>query len=115
MFIVLRIILTALWLIITNLLFYDFQLGGRYLILMEAIAAGFISDWIRSFIGNTMDYRVRSMISAGGIIPAFGLPRLIFSGIKLTIPGLVFVYFGLVLMEMIIPEEAPGLRAKIEN
>lgn len=105
MTIVLRIILTALWLIFANLIFYGFQPGGRYLILMEAIITGFIVHWVRFLIGNTMERRVRSLLSAGGLIFGLGLTRLIFSGIKLAIPGVLVVYFGLVLVEMVLPDK----------
>jgi hypothetical protein len=111
MTIVLRIILTALWLIVANLIIYDFQPGGRYLILMEAIITGLIAHGIRSLTGNGMDQRLRSLLGAGGLIPGLGLTRLIFN-IKLAIPGVLLVYCGLVLVEMVLPEQIPELKVK---
>jgi hypothetical protein len=105
MSIILRIVLTALCLIFTHLILYDFQPGGRYLILVEAIVTGFIAHWIRLLIRSDMDYRLRSMLSAGGLIFGLGLTRLVFSGIRLTIPGILLVYSGLILVELILPED----------
>lgn len=112
MTIVLRIVLIALWLIIANLVIYDFQPGGRYLILMEAIITGFIVHGIRSLAGYGMDQRLRSLLGAGGIFLGLGLTRLVFNNIILVIPGVLLVYFGLVLVEMVLPESQ---KPKVES
>lgn len=105
MTIFLRIILIALGLIIANLVIFDFQPGSRYLILMEAVISGFIAHGIGSLMGNSVERRLRSLLSASGLIIVLGLTRLVFSGIKLAIPGVLLVYCGLVLVEMALPEK----------
>ena len=110
MTIVLRIISTALWLIVANLLFFNFEPGGRYLILVEAVITGFSAGAIRSLTGPFMDRRLQSLLCAGGIIFGLGLTRLIFQGITLAIPGVLLVYLGLMLVEMILPEKITDSR-----
>lgn len=104
--------LTALWLIFTSLVFIAFQPGGRYLILLDAITIGLITYLIRFYICKGMDCRVRSLLSAGGVVVGFGLIRLVFSGIKLTVAGMLLAYLGLVMLELILPSEVQELKSE---
>lgn len=76
------------------------------MILLEAITIGLITYGIRTCVCKGLNKRVRSLLSAGGIVVGFGLIRLVFNGIRLTIPGILFAYLGLVLLELILPDES---------
>jgi uncharacterized membrane protein YvlD (DUF360 family) len=103
MTLLLRIILTALWLIFTNLLLSGFQPGGRYLILLEAIVIGAITHLVRLFISKRMNPRAIRFMSAAGLIPGLFLVRFVFTGIKLSVLGVLVAYLGMIMIESIIP------------
>lgn len=75
------------------------------MILVEAFITGFSSYTIRSLTGPGMNRWLQSLLSAGGLMVALGLIRLIFDDINLAIPGVLLVYLGLVLVEMVLPEK----------
>ncbi len=75
--------------------------------LLEAIIIGIITYSLRRLIGRRINPQVRSFLSAGGLIPALVLVRLVFTGIKLPILGLLVVYLGMVVIEMLIPDMEP--------
>jgi hypothetical protein len=112
MSIVLRIIFTALWLILANLIFFDFQPGGRYLILCEAMLISFAVHGLRLLVSPGLDQRFRILSNAGGLIAGLGMIHLIFTNTTFTIPGVLFVYGGLLFMEMVISKNIFELKVK---
>lgn len=102
--ILLRITLIAIWLILTSLVVPDLILGGRILILFEAVVIGFLSYMIRILTIRWGNSRWRSLISASSLFIGLAIVKLTFPGIRLSVVGIFVAYTGLILMELIIPD-----------
>jgi uncharacterized membrane protein len=102
--IVLRFICTALILIMASLVLPDLRLGGRFLILLEAMLITILIHGSRELIGSRIPYRERSILTGLCAVMGLFLVKKVFSSVNLTILGILLLYFGVVLMEIILPD-----------
>ncbi len=99
----LRVVFITYILIVVPLVITDLRLGGRYLILLEALIIAFSAQTIRNYIGNKLSYRERSILTALSSIIILGLFKSILISVNLTITGILILYSGAVLLEVILP------------
>ncbi|HBE77338.1 MAG TPA: hypothetical protein DDW65_06090 [Firmicutes bacterium] len=101
---VLRFICMALLLIGVALVLPTLELGGRYLILLESFFfTGLVQLW-RNLIGIRISRLLRSGFSGFLIVVTLFLAKRFFHGVNLTIMGILTLYVGTVLLEMILPD-----------
>lgn len=101
----LRISFAALLLIFTSLIIPDLRLGGRYLILLEAITIAYLAQMIRKFWGERLSYRNRGLLGGVSVIPGLFLFEIIFQGVNLTVTGILISSLGMTLFEMLLPNQ----------
>ncbi len=87
-----------------NLLIPDLKLGGRYLILLEAFITTLVTHFLRYVLCNLKINRYRCTFAGIGILIGLFLIRSLFSGVNLSLAGILILYFGVVLLEMILPD-----------
>ncbi len=100
---VLRFICITLLMIVGNLFLPDLKLGGRYMILLEAFTTTVVAYLLRYALSNLKITRHRSIFTGASILIGLFLIRSLFPGVNLSLMGILFLYFGVVLLEMILP------------
>jgi hypothetical protein len=99
----LRFICTALMLIVGNLMLPGLDLGGRYVILLEALLTAISAHFFRCWLENRILPRYRNILAAVSILVTFFLVQSLFPSVNLSFMGILFLYSGAVLLEMILP------------
>ncbi len=100
----LRFISISLLMIAGNLLLPDLKLGGRYLILLEAFITTLVAHFFRYVLCNLKIIRYRCTFVGISILIGLFLIRSLFSGVNLSLAGILILYLGVVLLEMILPD-----------
>lgn len=105
MLFLIRFTYIALLLILVQLLIPTFRPGGRFLILLIALAASLGVQIIRKATAGKMP-KVRQIPLVGvSMIIILLLSGYCFSGVKPTFWGILASYLGLVLLEILLPNE----------
>ena len=81
-----------------------FEPGGRYLILLEALAVTLTAQLFRYLLSDGIPPRERSVLTAFSIPIALFLVKAFFPGVNLSIAGILILYFGALLLEMLLPD-----------
>jgi dolichol kinase len=102
-----RISFSALLLIFTSLIIPEFRLGGRYLILLEAVTIAFLAQMIRKFWGGRLQYRNRGLLGGVSVFLGLLLFEFIFPSVNLTAAGILISFPGMTLLEMLLPNQLP--------
>ena len=102
MLLFLRFICISLMLIVENLLLPDLKLGGRYLILLEAFLTAMIASFFHYVFNEMKIASFRSALTSFSILIVFFLVRFLFTGVNLSLVGILFLYLGTVLFEEIL-------------
>ena len=106
---VFRLVFLAILFIFTSLLFSSFNPGGRYHVLIIATLGAFCLQIIRLIINGRIPFRERGLASSLGILLTFGVARLLLKGVNFSFTGILFSYLGVLLMEMLLPDEMGGI------
>ena len=106
MFFLFRFFFVANLIIFTSLLFSNFNPGGRYHILFEATFAAFFLQLIRIVINGRLPFREKGLLSSGGILITYIVTGILFKGVKLSWTGILFSYLGVLMVEILLPDEA---------
>jgi chromate transport protein ChrA len=104
----LRFICMALIMIMVSLVLPDLRLGGRFLMLLEAIVIALLIHGFRKLIGNRIPDRERSILTGLSIVMVLFLVKILFPGVNLTIMGMLLLYCGAVVLEIILPDRITG-------
>jgi hypothetical protein len=102
----LQFICMALLLIGVALVLPDLELGGRYLILLESFFFTGLAQLWRNLMGIRISRLLRSGFSGFIIVITLFLAKRFFNGVNLTIMGILTLYVGAVLLEMILPDHS---------
>lgn len=105
MFFLIRFSYIALLLIFTQLLIPAFRPGGRFLILFIASVAAFLTLMIRKITTRRLPKLQQVPLSGISIIIVLLLFSYFFTGVKLTFLGILVAYLGMVLLELLLPNE----------
>lgn len=105
MFFLIRFSYIALLLIFTQLLIPAFRPGGRFLILLIALTATFLTGMARKISAGRIPKQRQVPLCGISIVIALFLFNYYFSGVKLTFLGILVTYLGLVLLELLLPNE----------
>jgi hypothetical protein len=100
----LRFICMALILIMVSLVLPDVRLGGRFFILLEAMVIAIVIHGFRKLIGGRIPYRERGILTGLSVVMVLFLVKMLFSGVNLTIMGILLLYFGAILLEILLPD-----------
>jgi ABC-type maltose transport system permease subunit len=90
--------------IIGNLIIPDIKLGGRYLILLEALITTVVTQFFGYALSRLKIIRYRSFFAGFSILICFFLIHSFFSSVNLSLLGILILYLGAVLLEMILPD-----------
>lgn len=107
MFLLLKFILTALWLIFISLIFPDFYLGNRYLILLEASLIVYLPFLIHNLFSKlTRNFAGLATLKQGlfggtSVFIALFFIKWLFPMVNLTITGLLMTYLGVTSLEIL--------------
>jgi hypothetical protein len=99
-----RFICIGLMMILIMLFLPSLRLGGRYLILLEALFAALMAGLFRYWIQSRISQRKRSIVTGLSIVITLFLAKSAFYSVNLTIMGILTLYVGVVLLEMILPD-----------
>ena len=106
MLFLLRFIIAAFGLIITTLVLPDFELGGRYQILLAALLVALGVHFLRRYWGSRFLSRPKGFFNGMGALGGLLVTLLLFqSAIHLTLIGVIFFYLGISLVEIVLPDQ----------
>jgi uncharacterized membrane protein YjjP (DUF1212 family) len=105
MFLLIRFTYTALLLIVTQLLIPTFSPGGRFLILLIAIAASFATICFRKITSGRLSKNIQVLFSGSNIIITLFFFGYYIPGVKLNLLGILVTYIGVVVLEFLLPNE----------
>lgn len=105
MLFLIRFTYIALLLIMAQLLIPTFRPGGRFTILLIAVATAFCVQIFRRVFAGRMLKIQQVFLSGASIIIILLLGGYHFSGVKPTFVGILATYLGLVLLEMLLPDD----------
>lgn len=105
MFFLFRFTYTALLLIFIQLLIPTFKPGGRFLILLIAAAASFAATYFRKITTGKLSKHLQAPFSGTMIIIILFFFGYHFPGVKLNLLGILVTYMGVVLLELLLPNE----------
>jgi hypothetical protein len=112
----LRFICTALLIIMITLIVPGLRFGGRYIILAEALLSALLASFFRKLIGTRLSHRKRSFLTAIGIVITLFIGKTLFYGVNLPLLGIIILYFGAVLLELVLPARSEnGVRQSEEG
>lgn len=101
----LRLVFIAILIIFTSLIFPAFNPGAKYHILFEAALSALCIQLIRRLVAQKMAYREKGLTCGVGIVVAFIIINFLFKSVNFTLVGILFLYLGVVLLEMLLPNE----------
>lgn len=105
MLFLIRFTYIALLLIMVQLLIPAFRPGGRFFILLIALAASFGVQIIRKATAGKLPKVQQIPLAGVSMIIILLLSGYCFSGVKPTFWGILASYLGLVLLEILLPNE----------
>ena len=105
MLFLIRFTYIALLLILAQLIIPAFRAGGRFIILVIAMATAFSAQLIRRVISGRLLKNRQVFLCSVSIIIILLLSGYHFSGVKPTFLGILATYLGLVLLEMLLPDD----------
>lgn len=105
MFFLIRFSYIALLLIFTQLLIPAFRPGGRFLILLIASVVTFLTGLIRKITAGRLPKQQQAPLCGISIALTLFLGGYYLNGVKLTFLGILVTYLGLVLLELLLPNE----------
>ncbi len=105
MFFLIRFSYIALLLIFTQLLVPAFRPGGRFIILLIALIAAFLTGIARKISAGKLPKQQQVPLCGFSIIIVLLLFGYYFPGVKLTFLGIIVAYLGLVFLELLLPNE----------
>ena len=103
---ILRFICLSLMMIVGNLVLPGINLGGRYLILLEALMATMLAQLFHHLLQGRISHRYQSILAGFSILIGLFMIQSLFPGVNLSFMGILFLYLGAVLLELILPNPA---------
>ncbi|NLW49147.1 MAG: hypothetical protein GXY86_17665 [Firmicutes bacterium] len=105
MFFLIRFTYTALLLIFIQLLIPTFSPGGRFLILLIAIAVSFVTICFRKITAGRVGKNLQALLSGTNIIITLFFFGYYIPGVKLNFLGILATYMGVFFLELLLPNE----------
>jgi hypothetical protein len=99
----LRFSYVALILIFTPLFFPGFEPGPKPDILIEAMAAAVVMQWIRRLTGERLSFKGRGWLAGTGFPIGLAVAKVLLAGVNWDWAGVSFAYLGAVALETVLP------------